>query len=234
MRHSETAFVRPRPDGDFGLRWFSPTNEVPLCGHGTLAAAAALAHQGRAAAPLAFHTLSGVLRVGVQDGRFSIELPAPLATRLIPLSEKEAAESWGDVIEIILGPAWRDKAEAVLVNTVTKKLLIRVRTPSEVASLPLPSASLLRAAHDGSLVRGVVVTARDQDGEYRFVCRYFAPWNGIEEDPVNGAGHVVSVPYWAGEMPGEAGAPAQLTSTFLSPGRGGEVVPKPQTLNPEP
>src|ERR1700733_10742737 len=83
-RHSETAFVVPRADGDFDLRWFTPKIEDDLCGHATLASAYVLALRGHSAWPVRFHTCSGVLRVAQdnpddlaqgQDG-FEMDFPA--------------------------------------------------------------------------------------------------------------------------------------------------------------
>jgi PhzF family phenazine biosynthesis protein len=72
-RHSETAFVVARPDGDFDLRWFTPVAEDTLCGHATLASAYALSLRGHATWPVRFHTASGLLTVDYDRGRHDYE-----------------------------------------------------------------------------------------------------------------------------------------------------------------
>src|SRR5688500_9183340 len=75
-RHSETAFVIQRPDGDFGLRWFTPEVEDDLCGHATLASAYVLALRGHADWPVRFHTMSGVLTVARDGDHYEMDFPA--------------------------------------------------------------------------------------------------------------------------------------------------------------
>src|SRR5438309_9107424 len=74
-RHSETAFVVPRADGDFDLRWFTPEVEDDLCGHATLASAYVLAIRGQRAWPVRFHTCSGVLTVTRVKDAFEMDFP---------------------------------------------------------------------------------------------------------------------------------------------------------------
>src|SRR5436305_14340729 len=78
-RHSETAFVVGRADGDFNLRWFTPIVEDDLCGHATLAAAYVLSLRGHHAWPVGFHTVSGLLMVHRVDERFEMDFPSRLA-----------------------------------------------------------------------------------------------------------------------------------------------------------
>src|SRR5688572_24210243 len=82
MKHSETAFARPRADGGFDLRWFTPTVEVDLCGHATLAAAHVLWESGTLAGDkeAAFHTRSGVLKARRRGGWIDMDFPAEPAT----------------------------------------------------------------------------------------------------------------------------------------------------------
>src|SRR3954454_5673659 len=77
LKHSETAFVRVRADGDHDLRWFTPAVEVDLCGHATLATTHALTADGGGDA-FVFHTRSGVLRTTVADARIAMDFPAQL------------------------------------------------------------------------------------------------------------------------------------------------------------
>src|SRR5207247_2269586 len=75
-RHSETAFVVPRPDGDFDLRWFTPEVEDDLCGHATLASAYVLVLREHSTWPVRFHTCSGVLTVTRNQDCFEMDFPA--------------------------------------------------------------------------------------------------------------------------------------------------------------
>ena len=75
-RHSETAFVVPRADGDFDLRWFTPKIEDDLCGHATLASAYVLALRKHNVWPVRFHTCSGMLTVAQGQDSFEMDFPA--------------------------------------------------------------------------------------------------------------------------------------------------------------
>src|SRR2546430_9057560 len=75
-RHSETAFVVPRADGEFDLRWFTPKIEDDLCGHATLASAYVLALRNHGSWPIRFHTVSGVLTVDRNEEGFELDFPA--------------------------------------------------------------------------------------------------------------------------------------------------------------
>ena len=89
-RHSETAFVVPRADGDFDLRWFTPKVEDDLCGHATLASAYVLALRKHSVWPVRFHTRSGVLTVAQGQDSFEMDFPAmppqPCEMRSRPLT----------------------------------------------------------------------------------------------------------------------------------------------------
>src|SRR5216117_1461875 len=83
-RHSETAFVVARADGDFDLGWFTPVVEDDLCGHATLASAYALSLRGHDTWPVRFHTISGLLTVNRYDARFEMEFPSRPAVSCEP------------------------------------------------------------------------------------------------------------------------------------------------------
>ncbi len=187
---SETAFLVRREgsgDGsaDFDLRWFTPAVEVELCGHATLASAAAvqrwLAPEART---IRFHTRSGELTVTgdsrQDEGRLTMDFPARPPRALDAAGARAVAEALGAEPEAVLAA---DKALAVLADEAA----VRAVAPDlrRVAALP----------HDG-----VIVTAagggQDRPGP-DFVSRYFAPAGGIDEDPVTGSAHCVLAPYWA-------------------------------------
>lgn len=171
---SETAFAHPLPDGDWALRWFTPTVEVDLCGHATLATAHALMSDGLVDDVVRFHTRSGVLtvRVGAE-----ITLDVPAAAEVEPATV--------DGLARILG------AEPAEVHWVGKlrELLVVFDDPATVRALA-PDLTAIRQL-DG--VRGVIVTARADD----IVSRVFLPAVGIPEDPVTGGAHTALGPFWA-------------------------------------
>lgn len=181
MNLAETAFLAPRADG-WALRWFTPTVEVPLCGHATLASAHLLWESGRlaAAAPAVFHTrTSGVLRcTRADDGWIHMDFPArPVAAAALPAG---VAAALGATIAFT-GRAGED-------------FLVELADAAAVRGLAPDHAALAR-----SLGAGVVVTARGDQG-YDAVSRYFAPGYGITEDPVTGAAHCMLAPYWSAKL----------------------------------
>lgn len=191
---SETAFVRPRDLGSFDLRWFTPTTEVDLCGHATLAAAHVLyRHYGHEEARLHFFTRSGELVVSRRDPWLDLDLPAspPQPLRCPPL----LAEALGRAPLQVLG---------------AEDYLAVFERPEDILALQ-PDMALLA----GLDRRGVIVTA--PASEVDFVSRFFAPRLGVPEDPVTGSAHCQLVPYWADRL----GRP-HLHARQLS-ARGGEL-----------
>ena len=180
MRHSETAYLEPRTDGSFGLRWFTPEVEVDLCGHATLASAHVLYETGRLApdAAAVFHTRAGELTATHEpDGAVRLDFPAA------PPEPCDAPAGLLDALGIA-------KAESL-------------RTDGQFFMLVVPDATIVRDLHPdfralGALtnVRGVYVTVASDDDEFDIVSRCFAPKVGIDEDPVTGSMHCVLGPYW--------------------------------------
>jgi PhzF family phenazine biosynthesis protein len=177
---SETAFLHPRGDG-FGLRWFTPTVEVDLCGHATLASAHALWETGRVAAgpPIRFHTRSGQLTAERRDGWIELDFPA---------KPGEPAEAPAELLRA-LGVA------AKYVGRNRLDYLVEVDTETTVRRLS-PDFSLLATLP----VRGVIVTSPSRDPAYDFVSRFFAPGSGIDEDPVTGSAHCCLGPFWGARL----------------------------------
>lgn len=177
MNLSETAFVLSREDG-YSLRWFTPGDEVDLCGHATLASAHILWEFGMLARdiPARFHTRSGLLTCTSRGDRVQMDFPAEPATAMIPP---------GGLLEA-LGTAaeWTGKNRMYFLVEVASEKIVREIKPNfkELASLE---------------TRAVIVTARADSAEYDFVSRFFAPGVGIEEDPVTGSAHCCLAPYWA-------------------------------------
>jgi PhzF family phenazine biosynthesis protein len=198
MNLSETAFVVPvdDPDADFRLRWFTPVNEVDLCGHATLGAAHCL-FSDNVDGPIRFSTRSGVLTVSQAGGALTMNFPARPAVRIDPPAG--LADALG------VEPVWTGRGG-------TDDLLCELADEAAVRRLT-PDATALASVD----ARGVIVTAAATGGDYDFVSRFFAPREGIAEDPVTGSAHTVLGPYWAARL----GRPV-LTGFQASP-RGGRV-----------
>jgi PhzF family phenazine biosynthesis protein len=176
MNLAATAFLLRRPDG-FGLRWFTPTCEVDLCGHATLASAHALWEDGQLTpgASARFHTQSGVLTAERRDGTIWLDLPAtPAASVPAP---PELAELLG--------------APPRYVGKTLYDYLVELESEASVRSLDPDLGRLARLP-----VRGVIVTAPSADPARHFVSRFFAPAAGIPEDPVTGSAHCALAPFW--------------------------------------
>jgi PhzF family phenazine biosynthesis protein len=177
MNLSETAFVLKQEDG-FNLRWFTPTTEVPLCGHATLATAHVLWTEGHLAKDQAacFQTVSGLLTANLKDDWIELNFPA----------------NFSEATEI---PETLITALGVPLKTVVKNslgYLIEVESAETVRHLQ-PNFSLLKTL---PLANVIVTSIADSDSEYDFVSRFFAPGLGIDEDPVTGAAHCCLAPYW--------------------------------------
>jgi PhzF family phenazine biosynthesis protein len=175
---AETAFLVPA-DGDYRLRWFTPAVEVPLCGHATLASAAAVMERlepGRSR--VVFHTASGPLTVTRQDTAYRMDFPARPSERVAAPPELAAA----------LG------AEPLEVFAQPRNYLALLASAQAVRELAPDLAAVARLDR-----AGVIVTAAD-GGTYDFVSRYFAPSQGVPEDPVTGSAHCMLAPFWANRL----------------------------------
>lgn len=178
-RHSETAFVVARADGAFDLRWFTPIVEDDLCGHATLAAAYVLSLRGYGAWPLRFHTVSGLLTVHRDGERFEMDFPSrPAMPCAIPAG--------------LLSALGLETAE---VRRDPRDFLVVVNHAEIVRNLKPDIAALAKIDMGNS--GGAIVTAAGENG-VDYVCRFFAPSEGIDEDPATGSIHCSLVPYWAG------------------------------------
>ncbi|CAM5601512.1 hypothetical protein SGRIM128S_06437 [Streptomyces griseomycini] len=175
VNHAETAFAHPLPEGgeaDWALRWFTPTTEVAMCGHATLATAHVLHTTGAHKGPGRFATLSGVLiATPGEDGAVTLDFPtAPLTAVDVPEGVAEA-----------LGARPRTAFDT---GPNTGDLLVEVADERTVHALRPDLRAL--AAHSE---RGVIATARAENPAlgYDFVSRCFFPNVGIDEDPVTGS-----------------------------------------------
>lgn len=171
---SETAFVAPR-DGAFDLRWFTPTVEVDLCGHATLAAAFVIFTElGFTGQVVRFRTRIGELGATREGGRIVLDFPAwpPQRCEKVPALLADA-----------LGWVPRELLK-------TRDFLAVFASEDEVLSLNPDPALLARLD-----CLGLICTAPGRDCD--FVSRFFAPGAGVPEDPVTGSAHSTLIPYWS-------------------------------------
>lgn len=176
MNLSETAFLLPLGGGSWSLRWFTPTVEVDLCGHATLASAHVLWEEiGVTAEELRFSTRSGELKAARDPRGIELDFPRdePVAAAEPPLLSK----ALGCEIKSI----WRGVDDMMVVIDSADQLRTLSPNLMELASIP---------------VRGVVVTAASDTEDCDFVSRFFAPQSGIAEDPVTGSAHCLLGPFW--------------------------------------
>ena len=188
MNLSETAFVEEISDGCFNLRWFTPTREVPLCGHATLATGHTIfEHREYDGDRVEFLTMAGSLYAE----------RVPEGVRLdFPENKPFPVEPAREALEALGVSNWED----ISYSDTNQKLLVLLSSEEEVREVR-PDFKALLGADNPLGWRGVVVTASGS-GRYDFVSRYFAPLMGIDEDPVTGSAHTVLAPYW-GEVLGK-------------------------------
>ena len=201
---AETAFFVRRSKGQYGLRWFTPQSEVALCGHATLASAWLLfEHLDRELREVAFDTKSGTLSVERgSDGAHVMSLPS-------------------DDLQDITAPA--------LVEQIAQALgappPVRIFRGRYVCAVWDKAADVRGLSGPGDIARvlrqfatwGLIVTAPGDDG-YDFVSRFFAPDNGVPEDPVTGSAHCALTPYWSKRLNKKT-----LKARQVSP-RGGDLI----------
>ncbi len=191
MNLSETAFLLPENDG-YRLRWFTPTIEVDLCGHATLASAHALWSEGllEPHQEARFYTKSGLLTAQQSSDLQSSDPQQTWIQLNFPANQSEAIAPPPVVLEAL------DTPHPLWVGKNSFDYLIELTSADEVRALT-PNHSLLKTLP----VRGVIVTSRADTGStYDFISRFFAPGAGIDEDPVTGSAHCALGPYWAGKL----------------------------------
>jgi predicted PhzF superfamily epimerase YddE/YHI9 len=191
---SETAFVTPTAEPDrFGLRWFTPTAEVDLCGHATMAAAHAMVEEGIVGRSdvVGFETRSGMLTAGYVDKVVELDLPAdPPSPRLLPSALASTS---------LAGSArWTGAGGTFVVAELADADAVRDFMPDLAAIAGLDQLGLL-------------VTAPGDEPHVDYVLRFFAPKVGIDEDPVTGSAQCALGPLWA-ERLGRSGLEARQLS----------------------
>lgn len=190
---AETAFLVSADEDGHELRWFTPTTEVPLCGHATLASALVLADEIGLSPPFRFHTRkSGTLRVDRSEAGFAMRLP------------RRRVDPGGDPAEIA----------AVLGIPVLETRFVPVDGDDTVLALVADEGALMTMRPDIRAIaaldaRSLLVTAKGDSVD--FVSRYFAPRFGIDEDPVTGSAHCALAPFWAAKLGGTTFTARQLS-----------------------
>jgi PhzF family phenazine biosynthesis protein len=183
MNLSETAFLRSRPDGGRDLRWFTPTVEVELCGHATLASAHRLWECGdEDGETITFHTRGGELTARHdEDERIVLDFPR------VPVADSPAPDGWQQSLPGVMAEWLGTTATATRLErnalVLTSAEELRALTPDFARMRDLP-------------VGGVIVTAESDRPDADILSRYFAPACGIDEDPVTGSAHCTLSEYW--------------------------------------
>jgi PhzF family phenazine biosynthesis protein len=182
MNLPETAFLRR--ENIWRLRWFTPTVEMALCGHATLASAHVLWEAGYAdpRERLVFHTKSGELTARSVDGAIELDFPAE------PADPMPAPPGLLEALGI---------AEPRFTGRNRLDWLVEAGGAEAVRGVTPDLPALARA---GGGARGVIVTAASDRPAFDFVSRFFAPAAGIDEDPVTGSAHCCLGPYWAEKL----------------------------------
>jgi PhzF family phenazine biosynthesis protein len=206
MNLSETAFLHREGDA-FGLRWFTPTVEVDLCGHATLASAHVLWTDGHLpeTAEARFYTKSGLLSARRAGEWIEMDFPA----------EPPVPTDFPEALRCALRVARDNAAQYLGKNRMD--YLVALESEHDVRAVH-PDFTLLRTVP----TRGVIVTAPSDRPEYDFVSRFFAPAAGVDEDPVTGSAHCCLGPYWAERL-----GRKELTG-FQASARGGVVRVRPR------
>jgi PhzF family phenazine biosynthesis protein len=177
---AETAFVTKASSG-FNLRWFTPSVEIKLCGHATVATAHVLWQEGilDKSEVAAFHTLSGLLRVTKNDEWIQLDFPA--------FSFQPAVAEPGMLQSLGISPA-------DTVFTHEGRFVFMLDNADDLMNVSPDFTSLKKYPM-------AVITSRPRQGSpYDFISRSFAPSHGVDEDPVTGSSHCVLAPYWSEKL----------------------------------
>ncbi len=187
---SETAFFVKNGE-QYDIRWFTPTVEVDLCGHATLAAAYVLffceQHPGNY---IRFYShRSGPLTVQRQDDLLTLDFPADVPTRL------NDASSFIEGFDIQPMEAWQGKTDLLLLFESEEQIRLLQPRMEVIGQWKF---------------RGVIATAKGESTD--FVSRFFGPQSGVPEDPVTGSAHTTLAPFWAERLEKKELSAAQLSA----------------------
>jgi PhzF family phenazine biosynthesis protein len=202
---AETAFLlRTEDPARFGLRWFTPALEVPLCGHATLASGHALMSELELAAEaITFDTKSGPLTVRRAGEGYEMDFPAQAPRRI------ETPPGLAEALGVAPQEVW---AASFLVAVLSDEAQVRAVKPDLVALQRVSSAATQGRGNVG------VAAIADAGRPYDVVDRFFAPGSGIPEDPATGSLHCILTPLFAEKL-----GRARVVFHQAYPGRGGDL-----------
>ena len=176
---SETAFVVPKDKDIFHIRWFTPTVEVDLCGHATLAAAhVCFEHLSYKGTEIKFESRSGLLSVKKEGDLYVLNFPTDTLKKA-----NEFSHEFEKILKTPVVETYKGKSDFMVV----------LKNEAVVANLK-PDFMKLRQVP----ARGIIVTAKGTETD--FVSRCFYPQTGVNEDPVTGSAHTTMIPYWAEKL----------------------------------
>lgn len=180
MNLSETAFLLKDQEG-YRLRWFTPSMEIDLCGHATLASAHTLWENGYVSKQeeINFYTKSGVLTAKYNDGWIMLNFPA------LPVEECSAPEKLLQALGI----------KPIFTGRSKSNYFVEVDSEDTIKKLRPNFSQLLEID-----MHGVIVTSRSNTKEFDFISRFFAPEIGVFEDPVTGSAHCSLATYWSKKL----------------------------------
>ncbi|OQV17218.1 Phenazine biosynthesis-like domain-containing protein 2 [Hypsibius exemplaris] len=213
MNQSVTAFIvasTPSVDAftksdEFSLRWFTPTTEMALCGHASLATTSLLyTVYGNTNNEIRYNTKSGIVVASRKGDAFALDFPQNLG---LPLDEPTRSDLH-PLLEECNAIFGAEKIVDVVYALGTRNLLIRLQDDVDLATFPV-EPSRFSAVYDNSVktvkLNGIIVTVKGSpkkgpengEKEYDFISRYFGPWIGVPEDYVCGSAHTTLAPYWS-------------------------------------
>ena len=186
---AETAFYIFH-DNEYFIRWFTPTMEVDLCGHATLAAAHVLFfHEGLHTDEVHFHSKSGVLSVCREGDFLTLDFPADT------ISQVKLTNELRKCFDILPHQIYKGKTDYMFVY----------ENEEQIKNIHFDLQSIEKIS-----ARGIIITAKGN--EVDFVYRFFAPQSGVPEDPVTGSAHTTLIPYWNSVLQKDSYTAKQLSN----------------------
>ncbi len=183
---SETAFINKLDHLDtYGIRYFSPKMEIPLCGHATLASSKVIFEKNSSLTKIHFITIQNLdLKIQCKDEKILMEFPVyKTKPQDAPIALLNALG-----IEKVINSVYNEETEILLLEI----------NDSQVLNDLTPDFENLKSSHTS--INGVLVTAISKQDNYDFESRYFWPWSGTNEDPVTGATHTFLAKYWSKQL----------------------------------
>ncbi|MEM9219454.1 MAG: PhzF family phenazine biosynthesis protein [Cyanobacteria bacterium P01_F01_bin.150] len=200
---SETAFIKRRENDTYDIRWFTPTVEVDLCGHATLASAHVIfSHLNHSSATVSFSCKSGALSVEKKGDVLALNFPTDILqpVALADSENREVVEAIATGLSLTPLEIYRGRDDYLIIADNEYQITALKPDMAIVSTIP---------------ARGIIVSAPGTAAD--FVSRFFAPQSGIPEDPVTGSAHTSLIPYWSKKL-GKTTLKAQQLSA-----RGGEL-----------